>query len=220
MHVNKVREAWYVLYPEKTVILITLNYNIKIWNELWKIIKEKFDVHRIMRPRNIPDYKQILCNTLHKYVTEESKFILEVPKVKGYIPDILHLCTEIHPYRSVYTARKQKCNYLQFIEDLNEVVYASEQLLHDLYDLQRKTATQLLTFAITDTDREYNKKFPSHMPIAYALVGSSLSMEKFRNMLHQVSNVCKDKGVNILCQCCDGQFHSIVCKTTNNEPLT
>ena len=39
-------------------------------------------------------------------------------------------------------------------------------------------------------------------------------------MLHQVSNVCKEKGVNILCQCCDGQFHQTVCKTTNNEPLT
>ena len=44
------------------------------------------------------------------------------------------------------------------------------------------------------------------MPIAYALVGNSLSMDKFRNMLDQVSNVCKSKGVDILCQCCDGQF--------------
>ena len=58
------------------------------------------------------------------------------------------------------------------------------------------------------------------MPIAYALVGNSLSMEKFRIMLDQVSDVCKSKGVKILCQCCDGQFRPIVCKNCNNEPLT
>ena len=95
---------------------------------------------------------------------------------------------------------------MHFLEDLNEVVHVREELLHDLHDLQRKTASQLLTFAVTDTDREYNKKYPNHMPIAYALVGNSLCMEKFRKMLDQVCNVCKDKGVNILCQCCDGQF--------------
>ena len=148
MHVNKVGEAWYVVCSERTVILITLNYNVNIWNELWRIIKEKFDVQCYVRPKNIPVYKKELCNILHKYVREESEFIMEVPKVKGYIPDILHLCTEIKPYRSVYTARKQSCNYLQFIEDLNEVVHASEELLHDLCDLQRKTASQLLTFLL------------------------------------------------------------------------
>ena len=168
MHVNKVREAWYVVCLEKTAILITLNYNVKMWNELWRIIKEKFDVQCSIRPRNIPDYKKEMCNILHKYVKEESEFIMEVLKVKGFIPDILHLCTEIQPYRSVTTARKQSCNYLQFIEDLNEVIHSSEELLHDLYDLQRKMASQLLTFAVTDTDREYSKKYPNHMPIAYA----------------------------------------------------
>ena len=197
MHVNKVREAGYVVCLERTVILITLNYNVNIWNEIWRIIKEKFDVQCSVRPKNIPVYKKELCNILHKYVKEESEFIMEVPKVKGYIPDILHLCTEIQLYRSVYTARKQSCNYLQFIEDLNEVVHA-----------------------ITDTDREYNKKYSNHMPIAYALVGNSLSMDKFRNMLDQVSNVCKSKGVDILCRCCNGQFQQIVCKTKNSESLT
>ena len=102
-----------------------------------------------------------------------------MPKVKGYIPDILHLCTELQPYRCVYTGRKQPWNYLQFIEDLHEVVYGCEELLHDMYDIQRKTASQLLTSALTDTDREYNKKFPNHMPITYALVGNSLSMDTF-----------------------------------------
>ena len=79
-----------------------------------------------------------------------------------------------------------------------------------MYDIQRKTASWLLSFALTDTDREYNKKFPNHMPITYALVGNSLSMDTFWKMLHQVSNVCKEKGVNILCQYCDGQFCQIV----------
>ena len=145
---------------------------------------------------------------------------MEIPKVRGYIPDKLHLCTEIQPYRCVYTAKEKSWNYLHFIDDLNKVVHVGEELLHNLYDLQRKTVSQLLTFAVTDTDREYNKKYPNHMPIAYALVGNSLSMEKFRIMLDQVSDVCKSKGVKILCQCCDGQFRPIVCKNHNNEPLT
>ena len=81
---------------------------------------------------------------------------------------------------------------------------------------KEKTASQLLTFAVTDTDREYNKQYPNHMPIAYSLVWHTLRMDKFRNMLDQVCDVCKERGIKILCQCCDGQFRSVVCKTKNN----
>ena len=48
MHVNKVQEAWYILCTERTVILITPNYNENIWDELWGIIKDKFYVHSIV----------------------------------------------------------------------------------------------------------------------------------------------------------------------------
>ena len=145
---------------------------------------------------------------------------MEVPKVRGLLRDDLSLCTILRPYRSIYNVQQKNVNYLHFIDDLNDVVNECEHLIGDLYDIQRKTASQLLTFAITDTDKEYNKKFPNHIPIAYAMVGNSLSMDKFRNMLDQVTDLCKDKGVKILCQCCDGQFRSIVCKTRENDPPT
>ena len=54
-------------------------------------------MHYCIRPRNVPGYKEEFCNSLHKYVTEESEFIMEVPKVKGYLPYLLHLCKEIQP---------------------------------------------------------------------------------------------------------------------------
>ena len=57
---------------------------------------------------------------------------MEIPKVRGYIPDKLHLCTEIQPYRCVYTAKEKSWNYLHFIDDLNEVMHVGEELLHDL----------------------------------------------------------------------------------------
>ena len=92
--------------------------------------------------------------------------------------------------------------------------------MHDAFNIQHKPAGQLLAFVLTDADRKYNKKHPSHSTIAYALVCGSINMDTFHKILDSVLDVCKEQKVRILSECRDGQFRKLVCRTKNDKPLT
>ena len=77
-----------------------------------------------------------------------------------------------------------------------------------------------MDFVLTDADREYNKKHPSHSTIAYALFCGSINMETFCKMLDSVLDVCKEQKVRTLSECSDGQFRKLVCRTKDDKPLT
>ena len=42
-----------MLVTKKTVILITLKYNKDIWNQLWNMIKETYDVIQPEKPKKM-----------------------------------------------------------------------------------------------------------------------------------------------------------------------
>ena len=86
-------------------------------------------------------------------------------------------------------------------------------MINDAFNIQYKPAGQLLAFVLTDADREYNKKHPSHSTVAYALVCGSINMDTFHKMLFGVLDVCKQQKVRILSECSDGQFKKLICKT-------
>ena len=78
------------------------------------------------------------------------------------------------------------------------------KLINDAFNIQHKPAGQLLAFVLTDADREYNRKHPSHSTIAYALVCGSINMDTFHKMLDSILDVCKKQKVRILLECSDG----------------
>ena len=63
---------------------------------------------------------------------------------------------------------------------------------------------------MSTTDREKSDHGIDNIPVAYALKGHYLSTETLRRMIEDVQNKCKEKGVNILCETCDGQWHKDV----------
>ena len=85
----------------------------------------------------------------------------------------------------------------------------AEDLTKESYQLARKKATEILTFLLSTTDREKSIHGIDNIPVAYALKGHSLSTETMRRMIEDVRNKCKEKGVNILCETCDGQCHKM-----------
>ena len=88
------------------------------------------------------------------------------------------------------------------------------------HDLCRITATEVLSFLLTDTDREYSKDKPNAIPIAYALKGKSLKVSTCRQMMNDVHNSLKQNGINVLVEAYDGQWSGLVFRNQNNKPLT
>ena len=73
---------------------------------------------------------------------------------------------------------------------------------------------------MSDADRQASKNGIDHIPVAYALKGPSLTVEIMRKMVEEVRNACKQHGVNILCECSDGQWKNIAFNSRDGEPLT
>ena len=138
MHAEKCIEGWYVLVTEKTVILITLKYDKKIWNQLWNMIKETYDVLEPEKPKKINKERMKFKEILKKYVDEESEFVCEVPKVRVITLDNLMNCSVLGPFRTVYTCKPETKKFHTYVEDLNVSLNESSQLLDDAYNLQRR----------------------------------------------------------------------------------
>ena len=83
--------------------------------------------------------------------------------------------------------------FRKYVEDLHYCLTTDEKLMNDAFNIQHKPAGQLLAFVLTDADREYNKKHPSHSTIACALVCGSINMETFLKKLDLVLDVWRNK---------------------------
>ena len=184
------------------MLLSTVQFKEEVWNNLWQIIRECHDTSIPTRPQKINKESQKFKSVLKEYVKKNAKFICEVPKVRSLPIESMKLCSRLNPFRSVLTCRNKQIEFQRHVEDLHYCL-TGEKLINDAFNIQCKPAGQLLAFVLTDADREYNKKHPSHSTIAYTLVCGSIKMDTFCKMLHSVLDVCKKQKVRILLECSD-----------------
>ena len=124
-----------------------------------------------------------------------------------------------NPY-TIHTVlhRSISCDINQINEDITECCVRSANLLNKSYQLNRKKARELLTFLLSDSDREKSIHDIHNVPVAYALKGYSLNTETMHNMIEDVRDKCKEKGVKILCEVSDGQWICNINHDINGDP--
>lgn len=220
MYAKKVSEAWYVVYSPKSTVLITLQFNGNIWNQLWKIIREIFDVEKPVRPDRLNHEHLQMKGILKTYVETHSTFVGEIGSMRGFNMSEFDNIPVMGPYRGVHTCRNDHLD-LETIQDwCIDVGRMCTPILKDAYQIQRKRASEILAFVLSDSDREFNKNMPANNPIAYAMKGNSLDINMMRQMVEIVRNRCKEEKINILAEVFDGQFANIACRTMDGKPLT
>ena len=220
MFAKKVQEAWYILVGRRSVIVFTLQFGKEMWEKIWKEIKDRFDTFDPKRPTFLNPKRKDIIRDLKQYIDLNSAFLCEVPKIIASPIGNLRGSTILGPFRLVYSCAKELKPYAINVERIDETAERYVETIEEGYNLCRKLATELITFLLTDTDREYNKKYPAHNPIAYAMKGKHLSMTQMRQMIETVRNNCKEEKVKIGCEVSDGQFKDMACRSINNEPLT
>ena len=92
---------------------------------------------------------------------------------------------------------------------MKTITRIAKLLVEEAYNLQRKKATEILTFIMSDTNRIHDSEKPNQIPIAYALKGFSLSTEKLREMIEEVHIKCKEVGITIIADCLDDQWQKL-----------
>ena len=103
---------------------------------------------------------------------------------------------------------------------LKSICRTTCDLIKEAYELQRRKATEILAFVISNTDRIHDGEHPNQIPIAYALKGYSLSTETLQKMTDIVWNKCKENGIDVLCEVTDGQWARNCVRSKDGSPLT
>ena len=93
-------------------------------------------------------------------------------------------------------------------------------MLEEGFQLLCNKASEILAFIITDLDRKFSTRIPPHMPAAYGLKGSALSIPTMRKLMHDVRKECKEEGVKVLTECYDGQWAMMIMKDSKGHPLS
>lgn len=92
--------------------------------------------------------------------------------------------------------------------------------LKEAYELNRKEATEVLVWLLSDTDRKWNAEIPHSVPVAYALKGYSLGTKPMRSIHNYVLQAGHDENLDVICSCFDGQWIRLATRDENNRPLT
>ena len=86
--------------------------------------------------------------------------------------------------------------------------------------MERKKATELLCFILSNTNRQHDPEKPNQIPVAFALKGYSLMSDKLSQMIEDVRNKCNDHGITVVADCTDGQWTNITTRSIDGKPLT
>ena len=158
---------------------------------------------------------------LKDYINNNVEFLCELPSIIGkcnehYIPESI-INPFICPNRS-----QQRMTYdkLQVHQDIGECCVTAKQLTYRSHELGRKKAAKILTFLLSDSDREKSINGIDHVPVVYAMKGYSLTTATMRKMIEDVCDKCKEINADILCKVSDGQRIKNINHDTEGRPLT
>ena len=109
-------------------------------------------------------------NKLKDYINNHVEFLCELPSISGkcnehHIPDTIinpFICPSRSQQRIIY-------DELQVCQDIGKWCVTAKQLTKRSHELGRKKAAEILTFLLTNSNREKSINGIDHVPVAYAM---------------------------------------------------
>ena len=102
----------------------------------------------------------------------------------------------------------------------HEICDIAMQCINDAHHILQEEANEILAFLAADSKCVQVPGVPCHLPIAYALKGSSLNIDTMRQLIESVRDTCMEYDIDVLCEVYDGQFLLLVLRGENGHPLT
>jgi hypothetical protein len=219
MKVKRTTTAIYCSYSKDSTTFIQLELDENLWQEIWTLIEELYGSSKPRKQQKVPPYKKDILAKLQKYIEENSQLIAEVPSSCG-IQSPFQSHDIKNPYYTPTPPQFTLTSSSSIANDIRVLCANSMSIVDEGFQLLRLKATEILAFIVTDTDRKFSTTIPPHMPLAYAMKGSSLPIPTFREMMQQVRVKCQESGVRILTECFDGQWAMMIMKSQNGKALS
>ena len=105
-------------------------------------------------------------------------------------------------------------------EMFHEICDLAIETIKDCIQILCEEAYEILDFLAADSERKPIPGVPCHLPLAYALKGSSLSIDIMCKLVDDLHDHCTEHDIDVLCEVYDGQFLQLILKDDNAQPLT
>ena len=219
MKAKEVKCTWYASYSKQSLVLLQLDMDEEVWDETYKILCQMYDKEVIEKPKNKVKHKEDLKPILQNYLDANTKVLVEVRSME-MDDNTSNREKGEGPYYVPAVPNVRKVSKSSIASKLKSICHTTCDLVKEAYELQRRKATKILAFVISDTDRIHDGEHPNQIPIAYALKGYSLSTDTLRKMADIIRNKCKDHGIDVLCEATDGQWAKNCVRMKDDLPLT
>ena len=218
MRVVKCMKLWAISTDENSASVTECVYSGSVWKEIWNKIRCIYDQKIPALPKNTSDIKNKLFPILTSFAANNTRTVVEVPLMNDIV-GIYKLDEKFTPYNILKTPQRSENTDYQ-TEDFIDICYEISELIEEGYNFLRVEASEILAFVATNSDRIIQPGIPPHLPIAYGMRGHSLSMKTMRNMVNDIRNELKKGNTSVLCEVYNGQFHQLIVRSENSEPLT
>ena len=213
-----VNKGLYLSYSKASMTVLEVTFDDQLWEALFQETLDIYGKEDIAVPNEVREIVPRLKKMLDAFAEHNVSLLIEVPSMTvtqgksplQSTPDSPYLWPSM-PYN--------RTNRPGVAEDLVVVRKRAEECFSETRLLCRKRATEVLTFAITDTDRIATPEQLHHMPIAYAMKGYSLPCSVLRSMCKDLKSKCVEAGINVVCESFDGQWHNLCVRGDNGHPL-
>ena len=162
-----------VLCSPESLTMCYVDWNRELWEKLWQQALHFF--------ASLPSQLHLHTHELRTFLKDfvHSVIAVEVPTLE---------CIDTKVYEPLESEHSQFYRHRDAYPPLNVNVDEVRQCvlncckstfcaITEAHDLERRKATEILLFLLTNTDCSYNKDKPSSIPVAYALKGRSLKNE-------------------------------------------
>ena len=218
MRVVKCMKLWAVSTHGTSTSVTECVYSGSVWKEVWNQIRCIYDLKTPALPKSTSDIKAKLLPILKRFGANNTRSLVEVTIMPENIGKY-QVHAKFTPYNIPKTPERSE-NTDYSIGDFVDICYEISELIEEGYNFLRVEASEILAFVATNSDRVIQPGIPPHLPVAYGMRGHSLSMKTMRNMVNDIRNELKKRKTSVLCEVYDGQFHQLIVRSENLEPLT
>ena len=157
---------------------------------------------------------------LDDYIDRSTFFTCELPLVHG----IDGKMTKVQS-GNPYTVTDNEWTPCLEDEDLmkemfHETCDLAIEAIKDFHQILCEEANEILAFLAADSEWKPIPGVPCHLPLTYALKGSSLSIDIMRKLVNDIHDHCTQNDIDVLCEVYDGQFLQVILKDDKAQPLT
>ena len=218
MRIVKCMKLSAVQYYGNSVMVTECTHDSETWRSIWKVIQRYYDQKIPTQPKKTSDIKKDIIPILEKFAKTNTKAILEVPLMRDVIGEY-GMVGKFSAYNIPQTPMRSGNTDIPYMT-FQEICYELSDLIEEGYNFLRVEASEILAFVVTNSDRIIQPGIPPHLPIAYGMRGHSLPMKIMRNMVNDIRNELQKHNTSVLCEVYDGQFHQLIVRSENSEPLT